>query len=65
VSAGTELLALVTDVNLAGEMSGVELAAYAKRKFPRLNVVIVSGKGPPTYRTTLTSSSSLTSQMSC
>jgi hypothetical protein len=28
-------------------MSGVELAAYAKRKFPRLNVVMVSGKGPP------------------
>jgi CheY-like chemotaxis protein len=47
VSTGTELLALVTDVNLAGEMSGVELAAYAKRKFPRLNVVMVSGKGPP------------------
>jgi CheY-like chemotaxis protein len=47
VSIGTELLALVTDVNLAGDMSGVELAEYAKRKFPRLNVVIVSGKGPP------------------
>jgi CheY-like chemotaxis protein len=47
VSTGTELLALVTDVNLAGDMSGVELAEYAKRKFPRLNVVIVSGKGPP------------------
>jgi hypothetical protein len=28
-------------------MSGVELAQYAKRKFPRLNVVMVSGKGPP------------------
>jgi FixJ family two-component response regulator len=37
----------VTDVNLAGEMSGVELAEYAKGKFPRLNVVVVSGKGPP------------------
>jgi DNA-binding NtrC family response regulator len=47
VSTGTELRALVTDVNLAGDMSGVELAQYAKRKFPRLNVVMVSGKGPP------------------
>jgi DNA-binding NtrC family response regulator len=46
-SAGTELRALVTDVNLAGDMSGVELAEYAKRRFPRLNVVMVSGKGPP------------------
>ena len=46
VSTGTELRALVTDVNLAGNMSGVELAQYAKRKFPRLNVVMVSGKGP-------------------
>ena len=24
-----------------------ELAQYAKRKFPRLNVVMVSGYGPP------------------
>jgi DNA-binding NtrC family response regulator len=46
-STGTELLALVTDINLAGEMSGVALAEYAKHKFPRLNVVVVSGKGPP------------------
>jgi CheY-like chemotaxis protein len=46
-STGTELRALVTDVNLAGAMSGVELAEYAKRRFPRLNVVMVSGKGAP------------------
>jgi FixJ family two-component response regulator len=38
---------LVTDVELGGEMSGVELAQYAKRKFPDLNVVMVSGHGPP------------------
>jgi DNA-binding NtrC family response regulator len=47
VATGTELRALVTDVNLAGDMSGVELAQYAKRKFPQLNVVMVSGRGPP------------------
>lgn len=45
-STGTELRVLVTDVNLAGPMSGVELAAYAKRKFPRLNVIMISGKNP-------------------
>jgi len=28
-------------------MSGVELAQYAKRQFPSLNVVMVSGHGTP------------------
>ena len=45
--AGPELRALVTDVELPGRMSGVELAQYAKRKFPDLKVVMVSGHGPP------------------
>ena len=47
VSTGTELLALVTDVSLGGEMSGVQLAEYAKLKFPRLKVIIISGNNPP------------------
>jgi hypothetical protein len=38
-STGTEHKALITDVSLSGEMSGVELAQYAKRKFPHINVV--------------------------
>jgi DNA-binding NtrC family response regulator len=46
-STGPDLQALVTDVELGGETSGVELAQYAKRKFPDLNVVLVSGYGPP------------------
>ena len=46
-STGPDLRALVTDVELGGEMSGVELAQYAKRKFPDLKVVMVSGHGPP------------------
>ena len=46
VSTGTELLALVTDISLGGEMSGVQLAEYAKRKFPHLKVILVSGKNP-------------------
>jgi hypothetical protein len=29
------------------EMSGVELAQYAKRRFPHINVVMVSGRSPP------------------
>jgi CheY-like chemotaxis protein len=47
VATGNDLLALVTDVNLSGGKSGVELAQYAKRKFPSLNVVMLSGNGPP------------------
>jgi DNA-binding NtrC family response regulator len=47
VSTGNELRALVTDVNLAGDMSGVELGHFAKRRFPDLNVVMVSGRGSP------------------
>jgi DNA-binding NtrC family response regulator len=46
-STGTELKALVTDVCLAGEMSGAELAQFAKRRFPHINVVMVSGRSPP------------------
>lgn len=46
-TTGTELLALVTDVSLAGHKSGVELADYAKAMFPQINVVVVSGSGAP------------------
>lgn len=46
VKTGTELRVLVTDVSLAGDMTGLELAAYAKRKFPHLRVIMMSGKGP-------------------
>ena len=37
----------MTDVELDGEVSGAELAQYAKRKFPDLNVVMISGGGAP------------------
>ncbi|MCK1514100.1 response regulator [Bradyrhizobium sp. 190] len=46
-STGTELRALVTDIQLSQGPSGLELAQYAKRKFPDLNVVMVSGREPP------------------
>jgi DNA-binding NtrC family response regulator len=47
VTTGTELLALVTDNSLAGEMTRVHLAEYTKRKHPHINVVVISGQGPP------------------
>jgi DNA-binding NtrC family response regulator len=46
LGSGNELIALVTDVDLAGGTSGLELAQYAKRRFPLLKVIIVSGNGP-------------------
>jgi two-component system cell cycle response regulator CpdR len=41
---GDSLCVLVTDVELAGTETGIELAGNAKRYFPELNVVIVSGR---------------------
>jgi DNA-binding NtrC family response regulator len=41
---GGRLLLLMTDVQLAGRMSGVELAHIAKQRNPRLNVVVTSGR---------------------
>ncbi len=35
---------LFTDVSLAGEMSGVELARIAKRHYPHLAVIVTSGR---------------------
>jgi DNA-binding NtrC family response regulator len=53
-STGNELRALITDNNLAGDMSGMDLAGFAKRRFPNLHVIIISGKEvkPVPYRTT-------------
>ena len=43
-STGTELLALITDHNLAGAMSGAALARYARSRHPDMNIVIMSGR---------------------
>jgi len=37
------LRALITDQNLAGEMSGAALAQYARRKHPGMNIILMSG----------------------
>lgn len=43
--AGRDLTVMFTGVELAGEMSGVELAELAKRRFPDIDVIITSGQG--------------------
>jgi CheY-like chemotaxis protein len=41
---GGRLVLLMTDVQLAGRMNGIELAHIAKQRNPRLNVVVTSGR---------------------
>jgi DNA-binding NtrC family response regulator len=41
---GSTLSLLMTDVNLAGRMSGAELAGIAHARHPALDVVVTSGK---------------------
>ena len=43
-TSGTELRALITDNGLAGAMSGIELAEYARREYPQMNIIVMSGK---------------------
>jgi DNA-binding NtrC family response regulator len=37
---------LVTDVNLAGRMNGIELARFARTNNPALRVLVISGQQP-------------------
>ena len=46
-TSGTELRAVVTDQNLNGKMLGSELAAFAREKFPELNIIVISGHDAP------------------
>ena len=41
------LCMMFTDVNLAGRMTGAELATKAGQRFPSLRVVVTSAKNPP------------------
>src|ERR1700688_4381391 len=44
---GACLCMMFTDVNLAGRMTGAELATKARRRFPDLKVIVTSGRNPP------------------
>jgi two-component system cell cycle response regulator CpdR len=41
---GTSLSMLYTDVNLSGDMTGVELAHVAANEYPNIHVVVTSGR---------------------
>lgn len=42
---GVELRLMVTDVELAGEGNGIELATFARKCCPDLRIIVVSGAG--------------------
>jgi DNA-binding NtrC family response regulator len=44
---GSDLSLIFTDVNLAGQMSGTELAELAKARFPDMLVIVTSGSHAP------------------
>jgi CheY-like chemotaxis protein len=44
---GRDIDVMVTDIDLAGGMSGLELAAIARERFPELKVIVTSGKTRP------------------
>jgi two-component system, cell cycle response regulator CpdR len=44
---GGALCLLMTDVHLAGEMNGVELAHVAKQRVPDIEVIVTSGQPLP------------------
>lgn len=42
--AGNDLTLMFTDVDLDGEMSGIELAKIATQRFPNIDVIVTSGQ---------------------
>ena len=45
--AGRDLALLVSDVRLNGDMPGSQLARFARQLFPKIKVIITSGKEQP------------------
>ena len=45
---GGDLSMIFTDIKLAGDMSGTELAELAKARFPDMIVIVTSGSHAPT-----------------
>lgn len=42
--AGNELTLMFADIDLDGEMSGLELMSIAKQRFPHIDVIVTSGQ---------------------
>jgi DNA-binding NtrC family response regulator len=44
---GASVAALVSDVNMPGSLDGVALANHVRRRWPRLGIILASGRGIP------------------
>jgi two-component system cell cycle response regulator CpdR len=44
---GGAICLMLTDVNLAGSMTGAELAGFAASHYPTMKIVVTSGNGAP------------------
>lgn len=44
---GSEIDLLITDIQLAGIMTGVELAHIARRRFSKIHIIVTSGRVKP------------------
>jgi CheY-like chemotaxis protein len=44
---GREIDLLMTDIQLAGNMTGVELAHLARRRFSNIHIIVTSGRVKP------------------
>jgi len=42
--AGNELTLMFADIDLDGDMSGLELASIARQRFPHIDVIVTSGQ---------------------
>jgi DNA-binding NtrC family response regulator len=45
--AGENVSMLLTDIDLAGKIDGVELAHYAAEQYPNIRLVVTAGDAPP------------------
>ena len=50
LQARPDILVLFTDVDMPGTLDGLELAAIARRRWPRLHILIASGRRRPQPR---------------
>jgi DNA-binding NtrC family response regulator len=47
LSGRCDVRVLITDVNMPGQMDGVRLAQFAHRHWPKLGIIVLSGKEQP------------------
>ena len=49
LSAHAEISVLFTDVNMPGEMDGLQLSAIVRQRWPQIKIIVTSGKFYPGF----------------